>query len=229
MSRGETRGEIEHSLSYLQLLSFAVETAEGKPPEDGLRRGASNPFALFVRMRMRGNEHRGSSAAPWRSKDSSAFDSLRQFSAEFLYLGSCLSRLGLGLGGGNEALLFFCNGLSLTSCSNNLDCLGLRVLCGLLLCLELGFGGASNTGASWTRARGSVDLAFLCSCEQGKIVLKNILAAVSTEASDGRGSRLARGSEITALSHSPGGRKIKEGRHGHGDGGLEGDVPLGAM
>jgi hypothetical protein len=60
---------------------------------------------------MRGNEHSGSSAAPWRSKDSGDFGGLHQFSAEVVYLGTCLSRLGLG--GGNEVLLFFAMALAL--------------------------------------------------------------------------------------------------------------------
>jgi hypothetical protein len=46
--------------------------------------------------------------------DSGAFGSPRQFSADFIVFGSCLSCLGLGKG--NEALLFLCNGLNLTSC-----------------------------------------------------------------------------------------------------------------
>ncbi len=140
--------------------------------------------------------------------DSGAFGSLRQISVDFINFGSCLSCLGLGKG--NEVLLFLCSGLNLTSCYGDffvLDQLGLCVLCGLLLGMELGFGGTVKAGKGWTRAKGSVDLTFLWSCEQGKIILKNILTAVSTEASDGSGSRPARRGEIAARRRSPNGRK----------------------
>ncbi len=66
--------------------------------------GARNSFALFVRLKMMGNGHSGSGAAPRRSRDSGAFGSLCQFSAKFVYLGICLGRLGLGRE--NKALLF---------------------------------------------------------------------------------------------------------------------------
>ncbi len=46
-------------------------------------------------MRVRGNEHSKRSALPWRSKASGAFGSLRQFSAVFVCLGSCLAALAL--------------------------------------------------------------------------------------------------------------------------------------
>jgi hypothetical protein len=93
-----------------------------------------NPFALFVRMRMGGNEHSGSSAMPWRSKDSNAFGGLHQFSAEFVYLGTCLGRLGLG--GGDEALPVFCNGLGLMSCNDNfLSSTALAFVSFMALCL----------------------------------------------------------------------------------------------
>jgi hypothetical protein len=80
--------------------------------------GASNPFALFVEMKMRRNEHTGGSDMPRGGKNSNAFGGLRQFSAELVYLGTCLGRIGLG--GGDVALLFFRNGLSLTSCNDDL-------------------------------------------------------------------------------------------------------------
>ncbi len=71
-----------------------------------------------------------------------------------------------------------------------------------------------------------MDLAFLWGNEQGDIVLKNILTAGNTEASDGNVGQLAGGGEITARSCSPYGRKFREAGCG---GGLEMDVPLGVM
>jgi hypothetical protein len=111
---------------------------------------------------MGGNKHSGGSAAPWKGTDCGTFGGLRQFCVDFVYPESCLSHLDLGRG--NKALFILCNGLGLTSGHEKfsfLDCLGLCVLCGLPLRLELSFGGAANSGGSWTRAGGSVDLAFL--------------------------------------------------------------------
>jgi hypothetical protein len=51
--------------------------------------------------------------------------------------------------------------------------------------LGLGFGDASNAGGNYTRAKDSVDLAFLWGNGQDDIVLKNILTAGNTEAKDG--------------------------------------------
>jgi hypothetical protein len=62
--------------------------------------------------------------------------------------------------------------------------------------------------------------------EQGNIVLKNILTAGNSEASDGGVGRPAGGSEITAHSRSSNGRKFGEGCR---EGGRETDVPLGVM
>jgi hypothetical protein len=67
---------------------------------------------------------------------------------------------------------------------------------------------------------------FLWGKEQGNIGLKNILSAGNFEASDGVVGRPDGGGNITAHSRSPDGRKLWEGG---GGGGLETDVPLGAM
>jgi hypothetical protein len=80
--------------------------------------GASNPFALFVRiMKMRGNKCSGGSAAPWKGTDCGTFGGLHQFCAEFVSPGSCLSCLGLG--GENEALFFFATALALRAAMMN--------------------------------------------------------------------------------------------------------------
>jgi hypothetical protein len=107
-----------------------------------------------------------------------------------------------------------------------LDQLGLWVPCSLLLGVDLGFGDAANAGKSKTRAKDSKDLAFLWHNEQGIIVLKNILTAGNSEASDEGVGLLAGEGEITARSHSPNGRKFWEGSHG---GGLKIDMPSGVM
>jgi hypothetical protein len=174
---------------------------------------------------MRGNKHSGSSAVPWGSKDSGAFSSLHQFRVEFVYLGSCLSRLGLGKG--NEALLFFAMAMALQAATMNFlssTNLAFAFFCGLLLGLELGFGlGGLDKGQGERGSRVPVEL------QAGQIVLKNTPTTVSTEASDRSGSRPTRGGEVATCSCCPGERKIKKGSCGHGEGGLEMDVSLGAM
>jgi hypothetical protein len=71
--------------------------------------------------------------------------------------------------------------------------------------------GAPRTPARPRREPRAVWILFLWSHEQGKIVLKNILTAVGTEASDESGSQPARGGEIATRGCSPDGRKIREG------------------
>ncbi len=63
-----------------------------------------------------------------------------------------------------EELLLLQDGLGLTSCNGKfyvLDWFGLCILCSLPLGLGLGSGDAANAGESKTRAKNSVDLAFL--------------------------------------------------------------------
>jgi hypothetical protein len=131
-------------------------------------------------MRMRGNEHSRGSTTPWKGTDCGTFGGLRQFIAEFVYFGSCLSHLSLG--GGNEALLFLLWPWPYKLQQQFFYPQPPWPLCPLRPSaqLEAGFWWCCKHRRKLDKGRRKHGSRVA----QGKIILKNILDAVSTESSD---------------------------------------------